>query len=149
MKVRRVNRYYCDFCKKSGCAAGHMKKHEKHCTLNPDRVCRMCQALEQPQPDLQPAIELLPNSRDFKTDYSDHYGTWTRYDKLPAALAAAMPGVRDLTSGCPVCLFSAIRRRGLMANGQLVQIVKEAGFDFKKELESTWGDINSERECAY
>lgn len=34
--------YYCDFCKKHGLSSGSLKKHEKHCTNNPNRFCRIC-----------------------------------------------------------------------------------------------------------
>ena len=34
--------YYCDFCKKKGLSASSISKHEKHCTLNPKRECRLC-----------------------------------------------------------------------------------------------------------
>lgn len=44
--MRKVKkwRYYCDFCKKSGCSGHHIVKHETHCCRNPNRVCRMCVA---------------------------------------------------------------------------------------------------------
>ena len=32
--------YYCDFCKKYKLTPFSMRLHEKHCTLNPQRVCR-------------------------------------------------------------------------------------------------------------
>ncbi len=42
MKTKLKNVYYCDFCKKHSLASWAMKEHEKHCTLNPDRICRVC-----------------------------------------------------------------------------------------------------------
>lgn len=144
MRVKRVNRYYCDFCDKGGYSAGHMKKHELHCTANPDRTCRMCKALDQNQPDLKPAIELLPDPGKLKTNYSDEFGEWTRYDGLLEALKVALPKIRDILDECPVCMYSALRRRGLFADGQLYGLVREAGFDFKGELQATWAEINDE-----
>lgn len=44
MKKRKVWRYTCDFCKKSGCNGGHIAAHEKQCFRNPDRNCPFCQA---------------------------------------------------------------------------------------------------------
>ncbi|MCK5346673.1 MAG: hypothetical protein KAR20_24855, partial [Candidatus Heimdallarchaeota archaeon] len=40
MRVVKKNVYYCDFCKKKGLRS--LKIHEKHCTANPDRECRLC-----------------------------------------------------------------------------------------------------------
>lgn len=40
MLLKKV--YYCDFCKKKGMSAASMSKHEKHCTLNSNRQCRLC-----------------------------------------------------------------------------------------------------------
>ena len=33
--------YYCGFCRKYKLTSFAMKVHERHCTLNPDRKCRM------------------------------------------------------------------------------------------------------------
>jgi hypothetical protein len=45
MKIVKKNVYYCGFCKKKGLSAGHMYKHEKHCTANLDRQCDFCDRL--------------------------------------------------------------------------------------------------------
>ena len=42
MKIIIKKVYYCEFCKKKGLSSGHMHSHEKHCTANPKRDCRMC-----------------------------------------------------------------------------------------------------------
>ena len=42
MKTLKKSIYYCDFCKKNGLMAYHIKEHEKHCTANPNRECGMC-----------------------------------------------------------------------------------------------------------
>ena len=39
-KIKKV--YYCDFCGKHRLTSNSMLLHEKHCTLNPNRVCRVC-----------------------------------------------------------------------------------------------------------
>ena len=33
--------FYCEFCRKYKLTSFAMGVHEKHCTMNPDRVCRM------------------------------------------------------------------------------------------------------------
>jgi hypothetical protein len=42
-KIKKV--YYCEFCKKKTMTINSMTLHEKHCTLNPNRECRLCKSL--------------------------------------------------------------------------------------------------------
>lgn len=65
MRVKKVNRYYCEFCKKSGQSASHISKHEKRCTLNPNRHCGMCAMLENEQPGIKDLLSVLPNPTDY------------------------------------------------------------------------------------
>ena len=43
VKVRKV--YYCDFCKKRLMRIDAIINHEKHCTANLSRICRMCDGI--------------------------------------------------------------------------------------------------------
>lgn len=83
MRTKRVNRYYCDFCKKGGCSGGAMKKHESRCTRNPDRVCGFC-----------------------KEFYLEQKAT----ADLLAALQSdgGLEAVREIAGGCPACMMAAI-----------------------------------------
>jgi hypothetical protein len=77
-------RYYCDFCKKVGGHKWRMEIHEKHCTANPNRECRVCTHLlgeiQQPLPDLIAAY-----SRSWKE-------------------------MRDLCCNCPACTLAVMRQ---------------------------------------
>jgi len=43
--------YYCDYCRKYKLTPHSMGVHETHCTLNPNRVCRMPQCVpDEPCP---------------------------------------------------------------------------------------------------
>ena len=42
MKEKTKTVYYCDFCKKYRLTRNSMVMHESSCTLNPERVCRVC-----------------------------------------------------------------------------------------------------------
>jgi len=44
MKQRRVWRYTCEFCRKSGCGKAAMRDHEGRCFKNPNRGCPVCEA---------------------------------------------------------------------------------------------------------
>jgi len=128
MRVKRVNRYYCEFCGKGGCAAGHMKKHESRCTLNPNRICGMCRYRDIPGGDLEKAKALLPNPDDFKHEGGDDFGDWVTYASSPlaAAIREVLPQVREILEDCPTCIFAALRQRGL------APFVAATDFDYKK-----------------
>lgn len=68
MRVKKVNRYYCDFCKKSNCSKHAMELHEKHCTMNPDRQCRLCNDVTAPAE----LMELLPDPKE--CTWEDEWG---------------------------------------------------------------------------
>jgi hypothetical protein len=80
MKTKRVNRYYCDHCRKSGCNSSHIKAHEKVCCRNPDRACEMCKTEKRDYRDLVKQFE-----RDGNTDALD-----------------------EMVDGCPWCMLAII-----------------------------------------
>lgn len=49
-KIKKV--YYCEFCKKRSLRRDTMETHEERCTLNPDRICRLCERM-----DIRPLIK--------------------------------------------------------------------------------------------
>ena len=135
MKRKKVWRYYCDYCKKAGCSGGHLKKHEERCTLNPNRFCGMCSLLEQEQPDLKKAIELLPDPEEYKDRTG--YGTFFVYreEALVEVVEKAMIKLRDFTDNCPACILAALRQKGI-----LVPLAKS--FDYEKESKEVWAEFN-------
>ena len=133
MRVKKVNRYYCEFCKKAGCSGGHMKHHEERCTMNPNRICGVCKMLEQEQPKLADIIKLLPDPQKFKKIDQWETETW---DGLSEAINGVMPNIREASGNCPVCILAAFRQAKI--NLSFVD-----DFDFKKEMAAVWSDINS------
>lgn len=71
MNKRRAWIYECEHCGKSGRSGGHISTHEKHCTMNPQRVCRVCLMdrgdLCQGEGEQKPIAELLPLLPDPKS----------------------------------------------------------------------------------
>ncbi len=135
MKTKRVNRYYCDFCKKSGCSAGHMKKHESRCTLNPNRECGVCRLGNQwrrPVP-MTELLAILPDVVAFNGDP-------TCIDEIATgkAVAAVLPKLRAATANCPACIFAALRQKGIPPS-----IVP--GFDFQQEMNDLLRTQRNER----
>ena len=132
MRRKKMWRYYCDYCKKTGGSGYHLKKHEKGCTLNPNRVCGFCGILEQPQSDLVKAMELLPEPKEYMKE--DEYAGIT-YKGLGEAVEKTMPKLRDLVGNCPACIMAALRQKG-------IPVPMVESFDFKKECASVWADFN-------
>ena len=111
-----------------------MKTHEEHCTNNPNRVCRMCEVLETNHTPLEELVALLPdpNMPDTRTDDEIWYG---KPSPLYVALAEAMPALRQQASGCPVCVFAALRQAKILADRELLDLKAEC----KAALEGTDG----------
>lgn len=125
MRTKKVNRYYCDFCKKSGCSSYHMKRHEAACTANPNRICRVCKtdvrdlgflAQElQSKPDGM-MVPDIPNCQREVTKES--------FDR-----------VSDLVDGCPACLLAVLRRGKAYV----------AGWHYKDAQKAYWAELDAER----
>lgn len=132
MKVKKVNRYYCDHCKKSGCSAHHIRKHEKGCTLNPERECGMCKMVDSSgQRPLAELMALLPDI----THTKNRFGFECLSEEMRATLDAAFASLREATGNCPACILAAIRQR-YHEKPYLFE------FDFKKEVKEVWDNIN-------
>ena len=136
MKTKKVNRYYCEFCKKSGGAAGHMKKHEERCTLNPNRHCGYCDLLEEQQPKLADLIAILPNPKEY--EHEDAVYECFFYKGLEEAVDAVLPKLREACNNCPACIMAALRQKG-------IPVPVATNFHFKEECQSIWNDFNAER----
>ena len=137
MRVKKVNRYYCEFCKKAGCSGGHIRKHETGCTLNPNRVCRMCKMVENEQRTIAELMEGLPVAADFLHERRDDYGVSYGRDfvGLDVAMNDALPKLREAAGNCPACILAALRQRGIP-----VPIVN--GFNFSDECKAVWAHVN-------
>lgn len=119
MKTKKVNRYYCDFCKKSGCSAYYLKRHEQRCTNNPNRVCGVCElddkaTGEKRQKPIGRLISALAENDS----------------------AGGMKALREAAGDCPACMLAAIRQARRVAT---------VDFDFKAELKAAMSDLYDEQ----
>jgi len=143
MNKKRVWRYYCEFCKKSGCSAGHIKHHEEHCTMNPMRKCGFCEyagvdnvsiidSLKALKQDIIEYKKIHPFIKSTTIDTLDWRGN---HETLEMMVCYSVPinNLRDATDGCPACMLAAIRQSGMH---------KHIEFDFKKEKEMFWAGYN-------
>ena len=144
MRRKQVWRYYCEFCGKGSCSGGGMAIHEKHCTMNPNRECRMCDASQRAYGDAvqQPIADLIAALGDGQK--------------------TGMAALRELASSCPACILAAIRQSGLPEAEDARQREGTYGsngdidgtwmaFNFKKEADGFWSDYNAnerENDCA-
>jgi hypothetical protein len=93
--------YYCDFCKKHGLSRYAMEKHERHCTLNPQRLCRwvILDYFSPREPTHQPhqMRKGLPR--------------WLRMRR--PITKDVIDKLREYASGCPACMLAAVRQAKL------------------------------------
>ena len=134
-KIRKV--YYCDFCKKHSLHS--IAKHEEHCTVNPNRKCRLCGRTDT----LQPLIDKYKSQMDYKiiknTDNIEAEEIQNRKQpKLEDILSdtESMDGLGP----CPICTFAIIRQIGLN------KFPFTNKFDFQKELKEWWEGKNAAEE---
>ncbi len=127
MRREKRWRYYCDHCKKSSGSGGHMSRHERGCTLNPKRECGHCYQAELVQEPMRRLLSALGKG-----------------DKK------GMADLREVAEGCPACMLAAIRQSDIMENGEedkwgaiTLHCDAALGFNFKKEAEQFWSELNS------
>lgn len=131
MKEALRKRYWCDHCKKGGCSRYHMAIHERGCTLNPNRRCGVCSAME-----LEPAplIALVA----YVTLKAQWYAGPDDESKYPGFLGDEhLKPLRELAANCPVCMLAALRQAKCIASRGV--------FEMKKELEGLWAERREER----
>ena len=88
MRSRTVTVWYCGHCSKRKFTRPAMEKHELSCTMNPERVCKMCKMAGLEQRSIAELIDNLP--------------VWDSDQKDVA--------VRKASGNCPACLLAACRQ---------------------------------------
>lgn len=131
MKIKLVKQYQCYYCGKKKYSASAMIKHEKHCTLNPNRKCRMCELMEEAQPDMAQLLAILPDPN--RLIPQDGYSIG--YVGLEKDVKQVFPEIQRLTNNCPACIMACLRQKG-------IPIPAVGFFDYNKELKIFWDDYN-------
>ena len=136
MRTAMRPRYYCDHCNKGNGSPSAMRRHERGCTANPQRVCGMCSLLARedgpcPAPPLPVLLQVL-DTEGFKS-------------------------MCELANDCPACILSALRVRNMPADADGPGRV--AGPDdgrnewsYTQAKQAWWNELNSaraERERPY
>lgn len=134
-KVMRP-RYYCEHCNKGGGSSYHMQKHEKGCTLNPRRVCGMCNHTGGGA-SLAELMEILPpKDAQTRNDYND--AGQVNYEYFVEIPEETIKKLREAAEGCPACMMAALRQRGLPVH-------TATGFNFTEECKQVWAMVNEEQ----
>lgn len=125
MRRKKVWRYYCDFCGKGGCGAGAMTKHEKRCTMNPNRKCGFHdEYIQEPQVSLDELRAILRNADVHSLEAEE-----TLLNEL-----------LDAAHGCPACVLAAIRQEN--ATRELGDGIRISGFDYHEEVKRVFSEAN-------
>lgn len=133
---KRSWRYYCEHCGKSSGSGGHMARHEKTCTKNPYRECRMCKS--ERLRDMLESVERHWPQPPFSQDAIQ----WL-FERLGAGDIEGVHELRKAVGGCPACMLTIVRASGL--DSQIDPEhgpVDEVAFDFKRERDAwfAWAD---------
>lgn len=119
MTRKQVYRYKCDYCKKAGCNGGHIARHERKCTANPNRICGMCALVGEQQKTM--AELFVP----IATAISYFEPTSVEPDEIDVS------ALRELTKNCPACILAALRQFRHHNNAKITACSTD--FDFKQE----------------
>lgn len=132
MKIKRKIVYYCDFCKKKSLRS--LKIHEKHCTANPDRECRLCD-----NKSIKPIIEKYGGLFYLEIKESEDWGKTIKPIFIKEFTLRNI--VNELDYICPNCILAIIRCLGL----NRYYFEKKFKFDYKKALDNWWAIANEEQ----
>lgn len=114
--------YKCDFCGKTGLSGRHMNAHEKHCTANPHRECRMHKYFAAPYVPVADLMRLL----------------------VPTAPNHGIDALREAAGGCPMCMLAAVRQSRICEwDGDPESLPSDVDWRFKDELKAAWLKINN------
>jgi len=91
-----------------------MIKHERHCTMNPERECGMCEMANNEQQSIITLFGALDSGG---------------LDKL-----------REISGNCPICIFATLRQTKKFNGRELWQY----DFDLKDEMKRLFDKIHDE-----
>ena len=121
MKTIKKNVYYCDHCKKKGLAKFYIVKHEKGCTLNPNRICGLCESSE-----ISELVNKLKSMFTVAKIESDIF-YWEKIKWIEKEVT--LKDLREWVDNCPNCLLALVRQSGLLS-------IDYENFHFNYKIES-------------
>jgi len=133
VRERKVTRYYCDHCSMSKGTRPAMVRHERGCTLNPDRACGLCDMADQVN-ELPRMLALFEGFTE-EVDFSSN----ELLDAHKRDKAARIATLRELAGGCPGCILAVLRQRK----------VYDDAFDWKAQSAKWLADHPRDDEAYY
>lgn len=136
MIVKKKNVYYCEYCKKKSLRS--LKAHEKHCTANPDRECRLCD-----NQSIKPIIKKY--QKYFYVRKTKKHSYIAELDEIEITPIfknkfTLKDLINELDYECPNCILALIRCLGL----NRYWMDKKYEFDYKTALSDWWKVANEE-----
>ena len=142
MRKEKKWMFYCDFCKKKGMSGSHISIHEKHCTANPDRDCRLCGRTGFRMYKRAGIREIIDKYR--KYFYTRKIKPRHPFDADDVQVVYrkkfTLQEIMDEVDECPNCIFTIIRCLGL----NRYYFKKKFDYDYKEALKDWWGGVNEE-----
>ena len=128
MKIITKKVYYCDYCNKRYLSKYWCMKHEKHCTANINRECRMCDK----GGTLNNIADIIETYKaTYKIIESDSFDQTVWLTEKPLTWQF----VADAVDGCPMCTLAVIRK--LHPN-----IIAELNYKYKEHIDLWWANHN-------
>ena len=124
-KIKTV--YYCDYCSKRYLIKSACEKHEKHCTANIDRDCRMCN-MSDPE-NLRELIQKYNNQFDVHTIEDNPIFGMPSFETYEIENSPKAEDILEDVDGCPMCALTIIRK-----------LKYPIDWDYKKQIEIWWND---------
>jgi len=137
MRTIKKNVYYCDYCNKHGLSASHIVTHERYCTANPSRRCRLCgysSGFVKTIAKLKKRFTIIKESIKYM-DIDIEVIKWKNKE-------ITLDELRDITNNCPNCILTIIRGVGLNHYGF------DFNFNYQHELSEHWKIVNDEARMA-
>lgn len=133
MKTKVKNVYYCEYCNKHGLRSDAMEKHEKHCTLNPNRECRLCG-----NENIKDIIKKYSNAYTFE---EEPIGNLDNTIVIKWEKKFSLDDINDDVEGCPVCILTVLRCAKLSESPVCFKLGE---FNYKEALQEWWDNENAE-----
>lgn len=131
MIIKKRSVYYCGFCKKHTLTKNSMESHEKHCTANPDRQCRMC--LED--------SGITMDGDERRKLAGQLKGMILRNREEPVE-PAPLEWLQKQVDDCPACILTVVRLAD-MDTGSLTNW--DDSWNYKEETVRRMKELNEER----
>ena len=163
MRIIKKNVYYCEFCRKKSLRS--LKNHELHCTGNPERECGLCEVAGIAN-DTKEIIEKI--KAEILATKPEEIIDQTRDNRLIGYIVnySIFQEIERKIDWCPACYLSILRQckikkfisktlinKASLECDNLSHKMPEDDFiytyDFKKDMNMYWAEINANRQPEY